>query len=99
MLPTFAPGDRIVVNRVAYRWRSPNKGDLVALRHPMDEDLPLLKRVAAVPGEVVQGGRQEYRLGSEEWYVVGDNGQSSSDSRTFGPIQRRQIIGKVWFRY
>jgi len=88
-----------VVNRLAYRWRSPSKGDLVALRHPMDEELPLLKRVAATPGEVVQVGTQEYRLGSNEWYLVGDNDQSSSDSRAFGPVQRRQIIGKVWFRY
>ena len=99
MLPTFSPGDRIVVNRLAYRMRSPSKGELIALRHPLDEELPLLKRVAAVPGEVVKIGRREYQLGPEEWYVVGDNADSSSDSRVFGPVERHHLIGKIWFRY
>jgi signal peptidase I len=99
MLPTFAAGDRIIVNRLAYRWRSPAKGDIVAVRHPFDEEKRLLKRVTAGPGELVTVGSSEYQLGRDEWYVVGDNQQTSTDSRQFGPVERRQIIGKVWFRY
>jgi signal peptidase I len=99
MSPTFAAGDRVVVNRLAYRLRWPVKGELVALRHPMDEDLPLLKRVAGVPGDVIADGTEEYALGPDEWFVVGDNRDASSDSRSFGPIPSERIIGKVWFRY
>lgn len=32
-------------------------------------------------------------------FVMGDNRQRSSDSRTFGPIPQQDIIGKVFFRY
>jgi signal peptidase I len=99
MLPTLAGGDHVVVNTVTYRLRRPLKGELIALRHPMDDDLPLLKRVAAVPGEVVVFGSREYELGRDEWYVLGDNSEASSDSREFGAVESSRIIGKVWFRY
>ena len=99
MLPTFSPGDRIVVSRAAYLWRSPVKGDVIVCGHPFDIEKPLLKRVAGVPGDRVVIGEKEYQLGAEEWHVTGDNPNGSSDSRSFGPIERRQIIGKVWFRY
>lgn len=40
------------------------------------------------------------KLDKDEYYVVGDNRQSSLDSRSFGPIKRKTIIGrafvKVW---
>jgi len=99
MLPTFAPGDRIVVSRAAYLWRSPVKGDLIVCRHPFDLERPLLKRVGGVPGEHVAIGAREYWLQTGEWFVTGDNADGSSDSRSFGPVERRQIVGKVWFRY
>ena len=99
MLPTFEPGDRIIVNRAVYLWRAPRKGEVVVCQHPFDHEKPLLKRVAAVSGESVAMGTRGYRLGPEEWCVVGDNPDGSSDSRAFGPIERRQIVGKVWFRY
>lgn len=34
-----------------------------------------------------------------EYFVLGDRRQDSRDSRTFGPVGRRNIIGKVWMRY
>lgn len=37
-------------------------------------------------------------LGADEYFVLGDNRNNSSDSRKFGPIQRQTIIGKVWLR-
>lgn len=37
-------------------------------------------------------------LGEEEYYVLGDNRNSSKDSRSFGPVDRSFIVGKVWFR-
>ena len=38
-------------------------------------------------------------LGQEEYMAVGDNRPYSSDSRTWGPIQRRDIVGRAFFRY
>jgi len=35
-------------------------------------------------------------LGDREYYVLGDNRSHSSDSRSFGAVNRANIVGKVW---
>lgn len=65
MEPTVQVGDQICVSKIAYglrvpasndyvvRGASPARGDVVVLASPTDGEV-LLKRVAAVPGDVVQ---------------------------------------------
>ncbi len=51
MLPTLRPGDRLLVDRRAYRNRLPELGDIVVLMDPARTDRWLIKRVGAVgPG-------------------------------------------------
>lgn len=38
-------------------------------------------------------------LGPDEYWVMGDNRNRSSDSRSFGPILRQHIVGEVLIRY
>ena len=63
----------------------PRVGDVVALRDPGDRSRTLVKRVAAVDGDAVD--------------VRGDNADWSTDSRTFGPVSRRAILGRAVYRY
>lgn len=44
-------------------------------------------------------GTTTVTLESTDYFVLGDNRGSSSDSRSFGPIRRNSIRGKVWLVY
>lgn len=37
-------------------------------------------------------------LGSDEYFLLGDNRSQSLDSRSFGPVKREYIIGRTWLR-
>lgn len=54
MEPTLVEGDRVLVNRLVYHFRSPEKGDVVVF-HPPDRpgSDPFIKRVVAVSGDTI----------------------------------------------
>lgn len=41
----------------------------------------------------------ERELGEDEYYILGDNRRVSIDSRTFGPVHREDIVGRVIYRW
>jgi signal peptidase I len=43
-------------------------------------------------------GQQGQVLTSDEYFVMGDNRNHSSDSRLFGPVHRDQIEARAWIR-
>ena len=86
MVPTLAPGDRVVVLRGIGSWRPAIRvGDLVALADPRDPRRTMIKRVA---------GFEAARV-----LVSGDNEAFSTDSRHFGPVDAGGLRGRVIFRY
>lgn len=54
MEPTMVPGDRILVNRLAYRFWAPARGDIVVFAYPRDPSRTFIKRVIALEGEIVE---------------------------------------------
>jgi signal peptidase I len=54
MTPTLDNRDRLVVNKLAYRWHKPAVGDIVMVASPHEPDKMLVKRVIAGPSDVVR---------------------------------------------
>ncbi len=44
------------------------------------------------------GPSETVKLGTDEYFVLGDNRTASSDSRVWGKLPKANIIGKVWVR-
>jgi signal peptidase I len=83
MLPTLAAGDRVVANKLAYRFGDPEVGDLIVLKNPTGEILA--KRVVAFGGQRVEirdGVLHVDRRPRKEPYVDYD----MVDGFFFGPV-------------
>lgn len=53
MEDTIDTGSRIILNRVAYLYGAPERGDIIAFALPDDESRQLLKRIIGMPGEII----------------------------------------------
>ncbi len=91
MTPTLWPGDFLV----AVARRNPRGGSLVVVEHPDRAGVEMIKRVAGVPGDRVDGRP----LPPGRYWVLGDHPGRSTDSRTFGPVDRSAILGVLTLRY
>jgi signal peptidase I len=126
MEPTLHNQEFIVVNKTAYLFQSPARGDIVVFRYPRDLDIDYIKRIIAIPGDivsiightvVVNGnilhepylnkslGESPYPpmlkriVAPNNYFVLGDNRDESSDSRYWGYLPREDIIGKALLIY
>jgi signal peptidase I len=54
MEPSLHDGEFVVVNRLAYRWEKPERGDIVVFRFPLNPDRRFIKRVIGLPGDQVK---------------------------------------------
>ncbi len=79
MQPTLFAGNFVVVNKLAYRFGEPSRGDIIVFEYPPDpmQD-PYIKRVIGLPGEQVQirdGKVIIDGIAIQEPYLVGDTQQ------------------------
>jgi signal peptidase I len=122
MEPNLHTEQRLVVEKLSYRFHGPRRGDIVVLRLPEHSSELLIKRVIALPGEKVEIHDGQVYVDGEPLlepylkqttlgnyaarivpplhvFVLGDNRNASNDSRAFGPVPLRNIIGRAWFSY
>lgn len=81
MYPAFKSGDVVLVNKLAYFFRKPKIGDIVVLKKEKD----IIKRITRVNPSA----------DGNNFFVIGDNKKESTDSRSFGWIFGKEIVGKV----
>lgn len=125
---TLSNEDRLILEKITYRFNEPERFDIVVFRpYENDKDLYFIKRIIGLPGETIQiigdkifidgealdenYGNEPMRdpgmaeepitLGKNEYFVLGDNRNHSTDSRyEIGNVKRNSIIGrtfaKIW---
>jgi len=123
MAPTIAAGSRVIVNKLAYRSRRPQRGDVVMLYYPLQPELTFVKRVIAEEGDSIRISDGHVFLNDvelkedayvpadarshDDWgphvvpegycFVMGDHRNNSADSRHWGFVPVRYVVGKVIF--
>lgn len=53
MEPNLTDGEFVLVNKLAYRWNDPQRGDVIVFYYPLDPSRRFIKRLIGLPGEVV----------------------------------------------
>jgi signal peptidase I len=59
MTPSVLQGDRLLVNKLAYRRRPVERGELIVFRSPKDRRLTWIKRVIGLPGDTIELNNNE----------------------------------------
>jgi signal peptidase I len=125
MEPTLMVGDKVIINKLAYRFGEVKKGDIFAFHSTTEGGKEIVKRAMAVEGDKIiltsegeiyvndekiiedylQPGQelsylnQEFVVGKDEIFAMGDNRNNSFDSRYFGMIPEENVFGKFLIVY
>jgi len=127
METTLSDGDNLIVDKISYRFRDPERFDIIVFPYKYEKNTYYIKRIIGMPGETIQiidgyvyidgellesdiyGNEvMEYAniadtpipLKEDEYFVLGDNRNHSSDSRdpSVGVLTREDLIGRAWIR-
>jgi signal peptidase I len=119
MQPTIEQGDLMFVDRVSYRLREPERGEIVAVR-VAGRSVVYVKRLLGLPGDRIafvdgmlwRNGelvdepyvrhRSDWRLeevvlGTDDFFVVGDNRGMPMAQHELGTSTRDRLIGPKLF--
>lgn len=82
------PGDRV----------SLNNGSIYLNGQLLDESGYLDYGILTRPGRFLQEG-MTVTVPANQYFVLGDNRDNSSDSREWGTVPEQNIVGRAWVRY
>jgi len=83
MLPGLKNNQYVLVNKLAYLFHVPERGDVIVFHWPVDTNKDLIKRVIGVPGDVIVIDNKK----------VGVNGVLLNEPYISGPANQ---AGKTW---
>jgi len=108
MAPTYFEGDLVFVSKLSYglrvpgagtelaQWSQPELEDLVVAVNLGDPPQTLLRRIKGKPGMTVVGGDgQNLSVKEGEFFLLSDSMAETVDSRKFGLVPKKNIVGKV----
>ncbi|PIR58175.1 MAG: signal peptidase I [Parcubacteria group bacterium CG10_big_fil_rev_8_21_14_0_10_38_31] len=98
MDPTFRNGDYLIVDELSYKFTEPKEGDVIVFRYPNDTKKFFIKRIIGLPNQTIEVEGKTISIEDNEYFVLGDNRGSSSDSRVWGTVNEDLIIGKAFLR-
>ncbi len=53
MEPTFHTGEYILTSKITYKFRKPERGDVIVFKAPKNPDVDYIKRIIGLPGDTV----------------------------------------------
>ncbi|WP_414566007.1 MULTISPECIES: signal peptidase I [unclassified Anabaena] len=91
MLPTLHTGDRLVVEKVSYRFHPPTSGDIIVFQPPEElqkrgypSDQAFIKRVIGVPGKILKVTNGKVYLDGEP---LAEDYIAEPPNQPFPPVQ------------
>jgi len=96
------PGDEISMNNFVFRVKP--AGNMYVFTEFELSDRPYYPNIPQVPALwdeslPFSGYMDNITLGPNEYFVVSDDRSNSGDSRTWGPVNAKKILGKPVFRF
>src|SRR5690625_3910838 len=88
MEPSFHHGQRLMVEKVTYRFGNPKRGEVVVFKYPGDERRKFIKRIIGLPGDEITIKNGFLHINGqriEESYINGPT-YGTYSAPTFGPV-------------
>ena len=89
MSPTLYLGQRLILDKLIFRFRVPVRGEIIVFRPPAGQEREFVKRVIGVPGDTVEIRRKEVRRNGEkllEIYARHTRPDEILDGDDLGPL-------------
>lgn len=74
------------------------KDNKIIIYNNENKDGMFINENVYIPDSAIILGNYTRELKNDEYYVLGDNRAASSDSRFWGVLEKRFIVGKAWIR-
>jgi len=69
MEPNFQQGNYLIVDEISYRFRSPERGEVIVFKYPQKPSEKFIKRVIGLPGEKI-------KFENDQIIIIQQNGES-----------------------